>query len=282
MFTNTQVTTSRIIYTPSLFARTSLIHLQEVGTLQALKPHVSSRSDLQSYLFFIVRSGSGTLTCDGHAYTLEQGDCVFIDCHQPYSQCSGEDLWSLSWVHFYGPNLRAIHEKYRERGGQPAFHTKHYQEFITLYDAIYRIAESSSYIRDMELSEKLMALLTLLMDESWDPESREHKKKRKLDAGEVKSYLDEHFTEKIVLDDLAKRFFINKHYLLRLFKEQYGTTVNHYILGARITKAKGLLRFTDKTIETVGMECGFGDPNYFARAFKKVVGVSPGNYRKSW
>lgn len=282
MFTNTQVTTSRIIYTPSLFARTSLIHLQEVGTLKALKPHVSSRMGLQSYLFFIVLSGNGTLTCDGRTYRLTKGDCAFIDCHTAYSQCSGEDLWSLSWVHFYGPNLRAVYEKYKERGGGTVFHTGHFGEFTSLLETVFRIASSDSHIRDMELCEKLMSLLTLLMEESWNPENRQYKKRRKIDAGEVKDYLDRHFTEKIVLDELAGRFFINKHYLLRVFKEQYGVTINNYVLNARITKAKGLLRFTDRTIEAVGAECGFDDPNYFARAFKKVVGMTPGSYRKSW
>ena len=42
------VSSSRIIYTPSTFARTSLLHLQEVGSLQAVHPHISQRSDLVS------------------------------------------------------------------------------------------------------------------------------------------------------------------------------------------------------------------------------------------
>lgn len=56
-FTNNQesiVDSNRILYTPSIFAKTSLFHLQEIGELQALRPHVSSRSNLVSYLFLIV------------------------------------------------------------------------------------------------------------------------------------------------------------------------------------------------------------------------------------
>ena len=47
---SSSVTSSRILYTPSTFARTSLLHLQEVGSLQAVHPHVSKRSDLVSFL----------------------------------------------------------------------------------------------------------------------------------------------------------------------------------------------------------------------------------------
>ena len=61
LFDGKLVHSQRIIYTPSPFARASLVHLQEVGTLQARSPHASTRQGLASYLFFMVESGSGTL-----------------------------------------------------------------------------------------------------------------------------------------------------------------------------------------------------------------------------
>ena len=60
LFDGKLVHSQRIIYTPSPFARASLVHLQEVGTLQARSPHASTRQGLASYLFFMVESGSGT------------------------------------------------------------------------------------------------------------------------------------------------------------------------------------------------------------------------------
>ena len=80
LFHGNLVTSNRIIYTPSVFAKTNLIHLQEIGSLKAQKPHVSRRDNLASYLFFMVLSGSGTLEYDGVTYELKGGDCVFIDC----------------------------------------------------------------------------------------------------------------------------------------------------------------------------------------------------------
>ena len=79
------VRSSRIIYTPSVFARSSLLHLQETGTLQALHPHKSERSGLHSCLFFTVLSGTGRLVYEGGAHELQAGDCAFIDCRKPYS-----------------------------------------------------------------------------------------------------------------------------------------------------------------------------------------------------
>lgn len=83
--TSDVVSSDRILYTPSRFARASLLHLQEIGTLKALKPHTSHRDNLSSFLFFIVLSGEGSLSYDEKHYNLITGDMVFIDCSKPYS-----------------------------------------------------------------------------------------------------------------------------------------------------------------------------------------------------
>ena len=79
------VQSSRILYTPSPFARSSLLHLQEVGSLTAIKPHTSKREKLHSYLCFMVEDGEGELVYEGKKYDLKAGDVVFIDCRKAYS-----------------------------------------------------------------------------------------------------------------------------------------------------------------------------------------------------
>lgn len=86
---SSSVRASRIIYTPSAFARTSLVYLQEVGSFESLSPHVSKRSNLVSFLCFIVLSGRGQLSYEGEVYKLAVGDCVFIDCQKAYSHSTG-------------------------------------------------------------------------------------------------------------------------------------------------------------------------------------------------
>lgn len=272
----------RIIYTPSAFAKSSLLHLQETGQLSATKLHTSRRENLGSYLFFLVKKGSGVLEYDGERYGIKEGDCVFIDCRKRYSHSTSEDLWTLRWVHFYGPNMNSIYEKYAERGGRPCFTPGNIEMFERLLDAIYQIAVSDIYIRDMKICEKLTSLLTLLMEESWNPSASVPAPSLKRDMQVVKDYLDFHYQEKITLDHLAEEFFINKFYLTRIFREQFGLTINHYLLQIRITHAKRLLRFSDLTIEKIAVECGMADANYFARMFKKVEGCSPGEFRKRW
>ena len=304
LFTSSpSVQSSRILYTPSSFARSSLLHLQEVGSLTAIRPHASKREKLQSYLCFVVEDGEGELVYEGKRYDLKAGDVVFIDCRKAYSHSTGNahsvdnnhsteekdggKLWSLRWCHFYGPSMPAIYAKYCERGGLPVIRGAdiargaNVSQYAAILTDIYTLASSSDYIRDMRINGKLNDLLTLLMESSWHQGNSSNAPK-KMDISSVKSFLDEHYSEKLSLESVAGSFFVNKHYLARLFKEQYGVTLVTYLQQVRITHAKRMLRFTDKSIEEIGLECGIGELNYFSRVFKKLEGVSPSEFRRVW
>lgn len=273
---------NRILYTPSGFAKNHLTHLQEIGQLHAYSPHTSRRENLDSYLFFIVEKGSGTLTYGGKIYPLHSGDCVFVDCHAAYSHRSGEDLWTLKWVHFNGPVMKELYAQYTERGGRPVFQPRHLQEYELLLEQLYDFAASENAVRDMRIYEKLTSLLTLLLEESKNPAEDTHASSLKRELYHIKDYLDSHYQEKISLDQLAEMFYINKFYMTRIFREQFGTTINSYLLNVRITHAKELLRFSDLPIEKIAHLCGMSDANYFARMFRKVEGCAPGEFRKHW
>ena len=276
------VSSRRVLYTPSTWAKSNLIFLQETGSLQAIRPHVSTRYNLQSYLCFIVIDGEGCLEYDGVSYDMGTGDCAFIDCRKKYSHSTGNgQLWSLEWAHFYGANMQAIYDKYLERGGQPVFRPEDLNVYKELFGKLYELASSDDYIRDMRINSTLSELLALIMEQSWHPENTTISKKR-LDLVNVKSYLDEHYTEKISLDYLSGLFFIDKFYLSKIFKDAYGTTINAYILSRRITQAKKLLRFSDMSIDEIGSRVGMNDANYFSRSFKKLEGISPREYKKLW
>lgn len=146
---------------------------------------------------------------------------------------------------------------------------------------LYEVAESDDYIRDMRINDKLSYLLTLLMEESWHPDSAV-KKQKKVEIVKIKEYLDTNYNRKVSLDELCSKFYINKYYMMKLFSEAYGTTINNYVNSVRVTKAKQLLRFSDKRMDEISNELGFDDANYFSRLFKKVEGMSPSEYRKKW
>ncbi len=283
MFQGTSVQSNRIIYTASPFAKANLLYLQEAGELRALKPHVNSRTGLRSFLFFLVTAGSGKLVYEERSYPLLPGDCAFIDCRKPYAQSSSEDdLWSLKWIHFYGSSMGGIYEKYVQRGGGPVITGADAAFFSDLLTELLALAGSEDYIRDMRINEKITCLLTCVMAQSWHPENRSQSPSKKQSLQYVKSYLEEHYQERITLDRLAGQFYVNKFYLARTFKEQFGVTILGHLDQVRVTHAKRLLRFSNMTVEAVGREIGIPEPGYFSRVFRKVEGVAPGEYRRMW
>ena len=119
------------------------------------------------------------------------------------------------------------------------------------------------------------------MEQSWNPDAKllSFKQQSLID---VREYIDAHYAEKISLDRLSEVFSINKYYLERIFKEQFGVSIINYLLSIRITHAKQLLRFSDKSIEQIGLECGISPLYYFSRIFKQTEGMSPSEYRMRW
>ena len=280
LFKNSIVTSDRILYTPSAFARDALYHLQETGVLKANQPHASKREHLSSCLFFIVTEGSGRLRYRGQTYELARNSCVFINCEDPYSHETEEDLWSLRWIHFHGPKISEIYRKYTERGGTPVFVPDDPAGYLRILEDIRSIASSSDYIKDMRINEKITSLLTMCMDESRWPDADSTAKKSGL--SEIREYIDAHYAEKITLDDLSARFFINKFYLTRIFRERFGMTLNAYLTQVRLSHVKELLRFSNLSLEEISVRCGLNNGAYLSRVFKKAEGIPPLIYRKQW
>lgn len=281
LFQGEYVSSDRMLYTPSEFARSNLIYLQEIGSLKARKTHTSKRQNLDSFLFFYVSEGSGVLDYEGKEYKVGAGDCVFINCKNLYSHKTSDNLWTLNWIHFNGESMLPIYLKYVERGGQPVFYAKGQFEKTGIWTDINSVARSSDYIRDIKINEHLSRLVTFLMNYSWNPDGAKVSNTLKT-ASALKDYMDTHYQEKITLDKLADIFLINKYTLSRGFKEQYGTSIINYLLITRITHAKQMLRFTDDTVEEIGNSCGITPLYYFSRIFKQIEGVSPLEYRQQW
>jgi two-component system response regulator YesN len=97
----------------------------------------------------------------------------------------------------------------------------------------------------------------------------------------VRSFVQAHFTEELELQRLADTVFLTPSYLSKLFKTETGETITDYIVSVRIDKAKEWL-IKDPSLKTyeIGERVGYPDPTYFNKVFKKVVGLTPKEYRE--
>lgn len=92
-------------------------------------------------------------------------------------------------------------------------------------------------------------------------------------------YIDEHYAEKISLDEIAGHVGISKYYFSNLFKKEKNINFTSYLNEVRIEKAKLLLKNPQTTVSQVYCQVGFNDQQYFSRTFKKYVGMTVTEYR---
>lgn len=100
-------------------------------------------------------------------------------------------------------------------------------------------------------------------------------------AREIIQYIMEHYSEVYGLEDLAGIFYMDKSYLSRIFKEVTNFTVNEFINCQRIGHARDMLLDESLSMEEISQKLGYERLSYFDRVFKKYVGMSPLQYRKS-
>ncbi|HIQ74493.1 MAG TPA: PocR ligand-binding domain-containing protein [Candidatus Cottocaccamicrobium excrementipullorum] len=98
---------------------------------------------------------------------------------------------------------------------------------------------------------------------------------------QVRRYLEENYTEEITIDLLCRMFHMSRASLTGEFRQAWGTSIHQYVMKLRLDQAEILLNRPGLSIGEIAERCGFSDPNYFTRAFRKRYGAAPSQYRKS-
>ena len=93
-------------------------------------------------------------------------------------------------------------------------------------------------------------------------------------------YIDEHLSEKILLEDLAEIAQLSQHHFARAFKQSLGSSPHQYLIQTRIVRGKQLLKNTNMDINEVAFACGFSNQAHFHRHFKKQTGTTPRQFTR--
>ncbi|WP_455718827.1 helix-turn-helix domain-containing protein [Anaerosporobacter sp.] len=95
-------------------------------------------------------------------------------------------------------------------------------------------------------------------------------------------YIEQHLDESITVKTLALSANMSITHFNRIFKKELGMTPIDYLIDARITRAKNLLRRLDHSITDISLKCGFNSNAHFSSTFQKKVGITPTEYRNSY
>lgn len=92
---------------------------------------------------------------------------------------------------------------------------------------------------------------------------------------QAKLFIDQHFREKINLDEIAGEASFSRFHFIRLFKESYGHTPHQYLVSLRLREAEKLMEQSDLKIQEICFEIGFESVGTFTTLFRKIYGKSP-------
>lgn len=96
---------------------------------------------------------------------------------------------------------------------------------------------------------------------------------------QLADYLKLNYAENINLDFLETKFAVNKFSLCKQFKQETGESIINFLTQIRINHARDFLENSVYPINTIAYKVGYDSPAYFSRVFKKVMGISPLEYR---
>ncbi len=136
-----------------------------------------------------------------------------------------------------------------------------------------KLSQAKTY---QEMRDTAYDILATLEDQFFTPQDTRNKK-----MPVIEQFVQTHYAEQTLgAASLSQEFRISTSYLSRIFKADMGVSVVDYIHSVRISAAKELLRGTACTLDEIALQTGFSNRWVFMRVFKKLEGMTPGEFRQ--
>ena len=226
-------------------------------------------------------------------YSLVSGNLLLInpfDYHRVHH--SGVQSPYRRYVLFFHESMvRGIFERFRQADLVERLKALEYKKAVLSLGELrelqqycdvllrYFKKENMSALRRRGLIECQLFLLLHMVEQLLSKQQpTEDLGKKELLVRELIRYIDSH--EQITLDLLAEKFHLSKYYLSRTFHEVAGISLWDYIQYSRVSRAQYLLRNTSDSIDSILFRCGFNNIQHFYKCFKKITGMTPGEFRK--
>lgn len=152
------------------------------------------------------------------------------------------------------------------------------QALASATNNIMRIAMDDNSQKDIMADFALKELLIRLMQTQARSMVEKNIVKNRSRIGFVVDYIKRNLHQKLSIDSIAKLAYVSKSNFFKMFKDEFGTSPNDFILQERINRAKELLA-SQNSIKETAYQTGFSDTNYFTRVFKQLVGITPKSYQ---
>jgi AraC-like DNA-binding protein len=227
---------------------------------------------IDSYELIFVAQGSLDMFEEERRFHLETNQALLLFPHMRH----GGSLPYASDVNFFW-----VHFRVREAPPQPVrvsvpkVATVSDPEMLTELFSRF-ISDQESEILDTLSAGQIITLMLCMVSQGTAAEGPEP---RSL-AASVQRIIDQNYTRPIATSAIARELRYNPDYLERIYRSERGVSIIDALHQKRIGKARwSLRREPDKNINEIAIECGYADPGYFRRMFKRLTGLSPREFR---
>jgi AraC family transcriptional regulator, L-rhamnose operon transcriptional activator RhaR len=244
----------------------------------------------------IITAGRGVHVTGRESYPLSAGDAFVIggsrqhDYHSMERLCLVNILFQPGKLNLRTYDLRTLPGYHALFTLEPAWRQRHQfngrlrltaQElslvmaFVDTLEKELRTRSSGFKFMATASFMQIVGYLSRCFARSKNPDSR-----ALLRIGEAISHLEANFQEPIELDRLAEIAHMSKRNFMRSFQAAMGNSPIAHLIQLRVNRAASLLRRPQLSVTDIAFQVGFGDSNYFTRQFRRLLGVTPTEYRK--
>ena len=226
-------------------------------------------------VFEYVISGKGYIECEGKKYSVEAGDFYYLDRHHSHKYYPDrEEPFSKIWINVRGRFPESIMELYSVT--EPVVVEK-----MDVYDIFKSISEQVSVINEKNKEDAFsnVAVLVATLIIKVGSKIRGRHSDSSLPY-QIKAIIDNSVNFDITLEQIEKKMYLSKSYIIHLFSKEFGTTPKQYIMQKRIAAAKVLLSGSRSELSDIAEQLGFSSVQHFSSSFKKYTGKTPDGYRK--
>lgn len=269
-------------------ANPSPLMIVQFGYHETTKSYGYGPNIRDHYLLHFVRRGSGVLEVSNMEYQIGAGHMFAIYPHQiTYYQSSPQDPWEYFYIGFEGAWGEEIMSRIGfEKDRTIAVNIAEPDRVFSIFEELLRHVRG-----DENLDEQIMGLMSGMFQlfqvlsehvQQALPVPR-HDSTGKLGHAYTRtiiSIIETSYHENINVQQLADRLNVNRSYLSALFKHDTGMSIKQYLTEYRLSQVIIKLQECTKSIKIIALECGFDDPLYLSRVFRKRYGISPQEWRE--
>lgn len=234
------------------------------------------------YLLHYVCRGEGFYTRQETVYSLAAGDifCIFPGEVVYYSSKPGES-WSFYWFSFNGPQAPRYAALAGFTGDSPVVHLPPAHRLDRRMDALLEFLGKEAEPRRLALLGHLYGLLAELEDAASRKASPDSGAAAPRYVRKALQYIAFNYHRPLRVTDISGYLGLDRTYFSKLFSRNTGVSPQAYILQFRLEKSLALLTHTDLSLGEISRAIGLEELFYYSRAFKRLMGVSPSEYRKT-